>query len=90
MAILNRAGVNLFYDVGGVDNDRPPVLLTHGYSSTSEMWRPNLETFRNRRRGNYLGHPGTWAERLPRGPILVFVGIKCGRYGSYTQCGRCW
>ena len=50
MSILNREGVNLFYDVDGADNDRVPVLLTHGYSSTSEMWRPNLEALRARRR----------------------------------------
>ena len=50
MTILNRNGVNLFYDVGGMDSDRPAVLLTHGYSSTSEMWRPNLDAFRAGRR----------------------------------------
>jgi pimeloyl-ACP methyl ester carboxylesterase len=50
MTILNRDGVNLFYDVGGAYNDRPPVLLTHGYSSTSEMWRPNLDAFQAGRR----------------------------------------
>jgi pimeloyl-ACP methyl ester carboxylesterase len=50
MALLNRNGVNLFYDADGKDGDRPPVLLTHGYSSTSEMWRPNLEAFRTGRR----------------------------------------
>jgi pimeloyl-ACP methyl ester carboxylesterase len=50
MSILNREGVNIFYEVDGVDGDRPPVLLTHGYSATSEMWRPNLEALRARRR----------------------------------------
>jgi pimeloyl-ACP methyl ester carboxylesterase len=50
MSILNREGVNIFYEVDGVDSDRPPVLLTHGYSATSEMWGPNLEALRARRR----------------------------------------
>jgi pimeloyl-ACP methyl ester carboxylesterase len=50
MTILNRDGVNLFYEVGGADSDRAPIILTHGYSATSEMWRPNLEAFRARRR----------------------------------------
>jgi pimeloyl-ACP methyl ester carboxylesterase len=50
MSILNRDGVNIFYDVGGTESDRPPVILTHGYSATSEMWGPNLEALRARRR----------------------------------------
>ncbi|MBI4765721.1 MAG: alpha/beta fold hydrolase [Deltaproteobacteria bacterium] len=50
MSILNREGVNIFYEVDGVGSDRPPILLTHGYSATSEMWRSNLEALSARRR----------------------------------------
>ncbi len=50
MSLLNREGVNIFYEVDGVDNDRPPIILTHGYSATSEMWRPNLEALGAQRR----------------------------------------
>jgi pimeloyl-ACP methyl ester carboxylesterase len=50
MSLLNREGVNIFYEVDGADGDRTPVILTHGYSATSEMWRPNLEALRARRR----------------------------------------
>jgi pimeloyl-ACP methyl ester carboxylesterase len=35
MATLNRDGVNLYYEVHG---EGPVVLLTHGYSATSQMW----------------------------------------------------
>jgi len=36
MATLNRDGVNLYYEVHG---DGPTtILLTHGYSATSQMW----------------------------------------------------
>ncbi len=36
MATLTRDGVKLYYEVHG---DRGPViLLTHGYSATSQMW----------------------------------------------------
>jgi len=49
MPILNREGVKLFYEVNGAAGNRTPVLLTHGYSATSEMWQPNLEGLSARR-----------------------------------------
>jgi pimeloyl-ACP methyl ester carboxylesterase len=36
MAMLNRNGVNLYYETHGTG---PVILLTHGYSATSQMWR---------------------------------------------------
>jgi len=36
MAILNRAGVKIHYEVHGVG---PTVFLSHGFSATSGMWR---------------------------------------------------
>jgi pimeloyl-ACP methyl ester carboxylesterase len=39
MAILRRDGVNLYYEVHG---NGPVILLTHGYSATSAMWRPQI------------------------------------------------
>jgi pimeloyl-ACP methyl ester carboxylesterase len=36
MARLNRDGVGLYYEVHG---DGPVILLTHGYSATSQMWQ---------------------------------------------------
>ncbi|HEX3673534.1 MAG TPA: alpha/beta hydrolase [Rhizomicrobium sp.] len=35
MATLDRDGVNIHYEVHG---SGPAILLTHGYSSTAEMW----------------------------------------------------
>ena len=35
MATLKRDGVNLYYEVHG---EGPVILLTHGYSATSQMW----------------------------------------------------
>lgn len=40
MAKLNRDGVDLYYEVHG---EGPVILLTHGYSSTSQMWRGQIE-----------------------------------------------
>ena len=36
MPMLNRDGVNLYYEVHG--DTGPVILLTHGYSATSQMW----------------------------------------------------
>lgn len=40
MAKLNRDGVELYYEVHG---EGPALLLTHGYSATSQMWRGQVE-----------------------------------------------
>lgn len=40
MAKISRDGVEIYYEVHG---SGPPLLLTHGYSSTSEMWRGQIE-----------------------------------------------
>jgi pimeloyl-ACP methyl ester carboxylesterase len=40
MAHLNRAGVNIYYEVHGKG---PAVLLSHGYSATSAMWTPQID-----------------------------------------------
>jgi pimeloyl-ACP methyl ester carboxylesterase len=41
MPTLNRDGVNIYYEVHGAG---PAVLLTHGYSSTSQMWTGQIDT----------------------------------------------
>lgn len=41
MATLNRDGVNLYYETHG---QGPTILLTHGYSATSQMWAGQVET----------------------------------------------
>src|SRR5258708_9788951 len=39
MQKINRDGVEIYYEVHG---SGPPLLLTHGYSSTSEMWKGQI------------------------------------------------
>jgi pimeloyl-ACP methyl ester carboxylesterase len=39
MAMLKRDGVNLYYEVHG---EGPVILLTHGYSATSQMWKGQI------------------------------------------------
>jgi pimeloyl-ACP methyl ester carboxylesterase len=40
MPKINRDGVEIYYEVHG---SGPPLLLTHGYSSTSAMWQGQIE-----------------------------------------------
>jgi pimeloyl-ACP methyl ester carboxylesterase len=40
MPKLNRDGVNIYYEVHG---SGPVILLTHGYSSTAQMWQGQIE-----------------------------------------------
>lgn len=42
MAMLNRDGVNLYYEVHG--DAGPVILLTHGFSATSQMWAGQVGT----------------------------------------------
>ena len=42
MARLNRDGVGIYYEVHG---EGPALLLTHGFSATSQMWRGQVEPF---------------------------------------------
>ena len=39
MPTINRDGVSIYYEVHG---SGPPLLLTHGYSSTSGMWQGQI------------------------------------------------
>ena len=39
MPTIDRDGVNIYYEVHG---SGPPLLLTHGYSSTSGMWQGQI------------------------------------------------
>jgi pimeloyl-ACP methyl ester carboxylesterase len=40
MPRLNRDGVELYYEVHG---EGPVILLTHGYGSTAQMWRGQID-----------------------------------------------
>ena len=42
MPKLNRAGAQIYYEVHGAG---PALLLSHGYSATSQMWRGQIDAF---------------------------------------------
>jgi len=45
MPKLNRDGVSLYYEIHGTG---PTILLSHGYSATSEMWREQVASLSRR------------------------------------------
>jgi pimeloyl-ACP methyl ester carboxylesterase len=70
MARLNRDGVELYYEVHG---EGPALLLTHGYSATSQMWRGQIEPLsknhtlivwdmRGHGQSDYPDDPGAYSE----------------------------
>src|SRR5215472_18816124 len=49
VAMLDRDGVGIHYQIAGPAG-ATPVLLTHGFSSSSQMWEPNLPALAGARR----------------------------------------
>jgi pimeloyl-ACP methyl ester carboxylesterase len=73
MPTIEREGVRIAYDVAG---DGPPVLLSHGYTATGAMWRPQVESLvaqgyrvitwdeRGHGRSDYPEDPAQYAESI--------------------------
>jgi pimeloyl-ACP methyl ester carboxylesterase len=72
MPKINRDGVNIYYEVHGSGS---PLLLTHGYSSTSAMWRGQIDALSKRHKlvlwdmrghgqSDYPGDPAAYSEAL--------------------------
>jgi len=48
---LDRGGVRISYDVhGAADSGKLPLLLTHGFGASAEMWAPNAAALSTDRR----------------------------------------
>src|SRR5436853_2524678 len=72
MPKLNRDGVSIYYEVHG---SGPPLLLTHGYSSTSAMWHGQIKALskhhklvlwdmRGHGQSDYPDDPAAYSEAL--------------------------
>ncbi len=86
MAMLDRDGVGIFYEVRGAADGRPPVLLTHGFSASSRTWQPNLADLCARRRvitWDIRGHgrsdspdaPDLYSQELSVGDMLAVLDV---------------
>jgi pimeloyl-ACP methyl ester carboxylesterase len=81
MPKINRDGVGIYYEVHG---SGPPLLLTHGYSSTAEMWQGQIEALskhhklvlwdmRGHGRSDYPGAPMAYSEALTVGDMAALL-----------------
>jgi pimeloyl-ACP methyl ester carboxylesterase len=81
MPKLNRDGVNIHYEVHG---SGPPLLLTHGYSSTSAMWQGQVEALskhhtlilwdmRGHGQSDYPTDPLAYSETLTVGDMAALL-----------------
>jgi len=83
MPTLNRNGVNIYYEVQG---SGPTMLLTHGFSATSEMWKANLAALsqkyrvivwdmRGHGRSDYPEDVASYSEALTVGDIAALLDV---------------
>jgi len=81
MPKINRDGVNIYYEVHG---NGPPLLLTHGYSSTSAMWQGQIEPLskhhtlilwdmRGHGQSDYPEDPSAYSEALTVGDMAALL-----------------
>ncbi|MCA1393945.1 alpha/beta fold hydrolase [Bradyrhizobium sp. IC3123] len=98
MPEINRDGVNIYYEVHG---NGPPLLLTHGYSSTSAMWHGQIDALakdhtlilwdmRGHGQSDYPDDASAYSEDLTVGDmatILDAVGAKRAIIGGLSLGG---
>ncbi|MBV8925632.1 MAG: alpha/beta fold hydrolase [Bradyrhizobium sp.] len=81
MPKIDRDGVKIYYEVHG---DGPPLILTHGYASTSAMWKGQVEALSRRHRlvlwdmrghgqSDYPDDPACYSEALTVGDIAALL-----------------
>jgi pimeloyl-ACP methyl ester carboxylesterase len=98
MPKLDRAGVKIHYEVYG---SGPPLLLTHGYSSTSAMWQDQIEALsrhhklvlwdmRGHGQSDYPDDPAAYSEALTvadMAALLDEVGAASAIVGGLSLGG---
>jgi pimeloyl-ACP methyl ester carboxylesterase len=98
MAILNRNGVNLYYEVHG---SGPTLLLSHGFSATSAMWEGQIAALSAKHRlvlwdmrghgqSDYPDDPAAYSEAETVGDmaaILDAVGAPTAIIGGLSLGG---
>ncbi|MEO6843393.1 MAG: alpha/beta fold hydrolase [Bradyrhizobium sp.] len=81
MPKIDRDGVNIYYEVHG---SGPPLILTHGYSSTSTMWNGQIEALskkhqlilwdmRGHGQSDYPADPAAYSEALTVADIAALL-----------------
>jgi pimeloyl-ACP methyl ester carboxylesterase len=81
MPTINRDGVSIYYEVHG---SGPPLLLTHGYSSTSAMWHGQIKALSNHHKlvlwdmrghgqSDYPDDPAAYSEALTIADMVALL-----------------
>jgi pimeloyl-ACP methyl ester carboxylesterase len=98
MPKIDRDGVKIYYETHG---SGPPLILTHGYSSTCEMWRGQIEALskhhklvlwdiRGHGQSDYPEDPKAYSEALTVadiGALLDEVGADSAIVGGLSLGG---
>jgi len=98
MPKIDRDGTKIYYEVHG---DGPSLILTHGYSSTSAMWKGQVEALSKHHRlilwdmrghgqSDYPENPSAYSEALTVGDIAALldeVGAKKAIVGGLSLGG---
>lgn len=90
MPHIDRDGVKIYYEVHG---EGPPLLLTHGYSSTSGMWQDQVSTLstyfklitwdmRGHGQSDYPRDQSAYSEALTVADMEALLDHVCGRGSS--------
>lgn len=102
MPKIERDGVNIYYEVHGQGlGDAPPLILTHGYSSTSAMWQGQIGALSKRHKlilwdmrghgqSDYPEDPKAYSEALTVGDIAALldqVGARTAIVGGLSLGG---
>jgi pimeloyl-ACP methyl ester carboxylesterase len=81
MPKIDRDGVRIYYEIHG---SGPPLILTHGYSSTSAMWKGQIEALskhhklilwdmRGHGQSDYPADPAAYSEALTVADIAALL-----------------
>jgi pimeloyl-ACP methyl ester carboxylesterase len=98
MPKLNRDGVEIYYEVHG---EGPVILLSHGYSATSQMWRGQIKALsarhtlvtwdmRGHGQSDYPADPDAYSEPATVADMLAIldaVGAKTAIIGGLSLGG---
>ena len=85
MPKINRDGVKIYYEVHG---SGPPLLLTHGYSSTSEMWQGQIEALSKHHKLVLWDMRGHGQSDYPDDPAAYSEALTVGGHGRAARRGR--
>lgn len=84
MPTLNRNGVNIYYEIHG---SGPTLLLTHGFSATAEMWKPNIAALSQRYRLILWDMRGHGQTDSPNDPYQYSADLTVGDMDALLDIG---